>query len=588
VTAYAEAVLSGSEIAGPHVRAACRRHMRDLEEGGKRGLAFDAEAADRVFRFFSKVLRLSEGQFEDRPFELHPSQAFILGSIFGWKQADRTRRFRRAYVEQGKGNGKSPLAGGIGLYGMAADGEPGAQVYSAGSKKDQAAILFGDAVKMARKVPSLAKRITFAGNDPHVWNMAMLGAPQAGAFFRPVSREAGRHGSGPRPHMALVDELHEHPDRTVMEILERGFKFRRQPLLFMITNSGTDRNSVCFEEHTHAVAVAHGDKQDDTTFSYVCALDEGDDPLEDPTCWRKVNPLLGTVLTEDYLAGVVAQAKAIPGKLNAILRLHFCQWTNAETAWISRQAWEACEDPELKIEDFDRQRCWAGLDLSATKDLTAKVLVFEDGETDDGKPCFAAFAQGYTPKDTLAQRALLDKAPYEVWERQGFLTATPGSVVRYDHVAADLVDDQARFDLVQVAYDRFLIKTFEQVLGDMGAELPLIEHGQGLTQRQGCPPDCDKAHRHRPMPLWMPGSITALEELILEQRIRFHVNPALRSAVASARFFTSPAGLRRFEKQKPGGRIDLAVALAMAAGAATANARVKAPEYQMFFLGRAA
>jgi phage terminase large subunit-like protein len=562
--------------------------MRDLQHGHERGLTFDREAADRVFRFFRAVLRLSEGQFEDRPFELHPSQRFILGSIFGWKRADGTRRFRRAYVEQGKGNGKSPLVGGVGLYGMAADDEPGAQIYAAGSKKDQANILFQDAVKMARKAPSLARLITFAGNDPNVYNLSMLGGKQAGAFFRPVSRETGRKGSGPRPHMALVDELHEHPDRTVMEMLERGFKFRRQPLLFMITNSGTDRNSVCYEEHTHAVAVAHGDKEDDTTFSYVCALDEGDDPLEDPSCWRKVNPLLGTILTEEYLAGVVAQAKAIPGKLNGILRLHFCIWTDAETAWISRQAWDACEDPKLNIDDFSGRRCFAGLDLSATKDLTAKALVFEDGFNNEGKPCFAAFAHGYTPNATLAQRALLDKAPYELWARQGFLTDTPGSVVRYDHVAADLVDDQSKFDLAQVAYDRFLIKHFEQALDEMGATLPIIEHGQGLSQRQGCPPDCNKAHKHTPMPLWMPGSITSLEELILERRIRFHVNPALRSAVAAARFFTSPAGLRRFEKNKPGGRIDLAVALAMAVGAATGGVRIRPREYQMFFLGRAA
>jgi phage terminase large subunit-like protein len=566
------AVLRGDEVAGPHVRAACSRHMKDLEHGHERGLRFDAEAADRVFRFCSTVLRLSDGQFDDKPFELHPSQKFIVGSIFGWKRTDGTRRFRRAYVEQGKGNGKSPMAGAIGLYGMVADSEPGAQIYSAGSKKEQAAILFADAVKMAKKAPSLDTRITFSGNDPHVWNMAVLGAPQNGAFFRPVSRETGRKGSGPRPHMALVDELHEHPDRTVVDMLERGFKFRRQPLLFMITNSGSDRNSVCYEEHVHAVAVSHGEKEDDTTFSYVCALDEKDDPLEDPRCWKKVNPLLGTVITEEYLAGVAAQAKAIPGKLNGILRLHFCQWTDAETAWISRQAWEACEDPNLDLEDFEGRRCWGGLDLSATKDLTGKVLVFEDGHDDDGKPCFAVFALGYTPKATLAQRALLDKAPYEVWERDGFLKATPGSVIRYDHVAADLVDDAQRFDLAAVAYDRYLIKHFEEAVNNLGASLPLIEHGQGLGQRRGCEPDCTKVHEHTAAPLWMPQSVTDLETLILEGRIRIQVNPALRSAVAAARFFMSPAGLRRFEKNKPGGRIDLAVALAMAMGAAVNGA----------------
>src|SRR5262249_38759863 len=153
-----------------------------------------------------------------------------------------------------------------------------------------------------------------------------------------------------RPHFALCDEVHEHPDRSVMEILERGFKFRRQPLLLMITNSGSDRSSVCWEEHEHAVRVAAGTRTpdgefayvgeaiDDTTFSYVCALDPGDDPLEDESCWPKANPLLGVTITEEYLRDVVRQAKALPGRLNGILRLHFCVWTDAEEAWMSRAA----------------------------------------------------------------------------------------------------------------------------------------------------------------------------------------------------------------------------------------------------------
>jgi phage terminase large subunit-like protein len=394
-------VLSGLEVAGPHVRDACKRHLRDLETGAARGLHFDRQAADRVFRYFRTVLKLNDGQFEDRPFELHPSQQFIVGSVFGWKRADGTRRFQRAYVEQGKGNGKSPMVAGIGLYGMAADGEPGAQIYSAGSTKDQAKVLFSDAVKMADKAPALKKRITFSGIAPNVWNMAILGAPQKVAFFKPVSRDTKKSGSGPRPHMALIDELHEHPDRGTMETLERGFKFRRQPLLFMITNSGTDKNSVCWEEHEHAVKVARGDIEDDTTFSYVCAMDEDDDPINDPSCWKKANPLLGVILTHDYLARVVAQAKALPGKRNGILRLHFCVWTGADKAWIAPETWEACEDPNLRLEDFAGRRCVGGLDLSATKDLTAKALVFEDGEADDGKPTYVAFVHGYTPADTL-------------------------------------------------------------------------------------------------------------------------------------------------------------------------------------------
>ena len=244
-TAYARAVQVGDIIAGPHVRAATKRHLDDLEHGAKRGLRWDVGAAQHILRYCRTVLRLSEGQFDGLPFDPHPSQCFILGSLFGWKRADGTRRFRRAYIEEGKGNGKSPLVGAIGLYGLASDGEAGAEIYSAGATKDQAAILFRDAVKMRNQSPALTKAITPSGGPGREFNLAHL---KSQSFFRPVSRETKKTGSGPRPHFALVDELHEHPDGGVIEILERGFKFRRQPLLVMITNSGTDRQSVCWEE----------------------------------------------------------------------------------------------------------------------------------------------------------------------------------------------------------------------------------------------------------------------------------------------------------------------------------------------------
>lgn len=559
-TAYAQAVSAGKIVAGPHVRASCERHLRDLDEGGARGLAFDKEAAARALGFFPDVLRLSEGQFEGRPFELHPAQAFIVGSIFGWKRADATRRFHRAYIEMGKGSGKSPLAGGIGLYGLVADGEPGAQVFAAAAKMDQARILFNDAVAMVRQSPALEQRLTPTGINP-VNNLAWL---ERGSFFRPVGRDTGKTGSGMRPHFALIDELHEHPSRDTLEMLERGFKFRRQPLLFMITNSGSDRNSVCWEEHAHAVKVAHGEVEDDTTFSYVCALDERDEPLDDPSCWIKANPLLGVTITKEYLAGVAQQAKAIPGKANGIRRLHFCQWTDAETAWIAYDTWAACEDPTMTLDDFEGQECWVGLDLGATKDMTARAMVFHDGETEDGQPKFALFAHGYTPQETLFARENKDHAPYSVWVDQGHLTATPGKIVRFDMVAADLVDLATRFEIMAVAYDRWLIRNFEVTLDEMGVTLPLIEHPQNINRRKDSP-------------LWMPESIDMFEELLLEGRLRVAASPALQSAVMGSTFWASPAGLRRFEKRRATARIDLAVASAMAVGAAMANAEMDAP-----------
>lgn len=560
VAQYARAVVEGREVAGPHVRATCARHLRDLETAHKRGLRYDAEEAARALGFFPDVLRLSEGQFEGIPFKLHPSQAFIVGSLFGWKREDGTRRFRRAYIEQGKGNGKSPLVGGIGLFGLVADREAGAQIYAAAAKRDQAMILFQDAVKMVRQSPLLEERLTPSGVNP-VWSLADL---RKGSFFRPVGRDTGKTGSGLRPHFALLDELHEHPNRDTLEMLERGFKFRRQPLLVMITNSGSDRNSICWEEHEHAVRVAHNEVQDDTTFSFVCSLDEGDDPLTDPTCWRKANPLLGVTLAEKYLEDVVAQARAIPGKMNTILRLHFCVWTDADQAWISREAWEACEDATLRIEDFAGRPCWIGLDLGATQDITGRAIVFEDGVDEEGRPRFALFANGFTPAETLAAREAQDRAPYSVWARAGFLVALPGKVIRFDEIARDLVDLDARFEVEAIAYDRWLIRQLETTLDDLGVTLPLVEHPQGWNRRK----DSE---------LWMPDSIKGIEELILEGRLRIEANPALRSAVASAVMLESPVGLRRFEKRRATGRIDLAVAATMAIGAALSNSAADAP-----------
>lgn len=574
VRAYAEAVVAGVEVAGPHVRAACQRHLDDLADGQERGLWFDYEACQRALSFFPDILRLNGGQFEGIPFRLHPSQAFIVGSIFGWKLGD-VRRFRTAYIEMGKGNGKSPLAGGIGLYAMLADGEPGAQVYAAATKTEQARILFEDAVKMVRQSPALSSRLLLSGSNP----VHTITHTKTSSFFKPISKESGKTGSGPRPHCALVDELHEHPNRDIVEMLERGFKFRRQPLLLEITNSGSDRTTYCFEEHERAVKAAHRrhEPEDlasmDRLFSYVCALDEGDDPLalaEDGSLpvgvWKKANPLLGTILSESYLAGVAADARAVPGKTNGILRLHFCVWTDAESAWMSRETWLAAEDETMTLEDFEGQPCWVALDLGATKDLTALAVVFADGETADGRPRFALFGHGFTPAATLRERAKQDKLPYDRWVERGDVTATPGPVVRNDYVAQHLADMAARFDIQALVYDRWLFNRFEESLDELGLSLPLVEHPQGFK-------------RGKDTELWMPGSVDALETLLLEGRLRVGVNQALRTAVASATFFTSPAGLRRFEKNKAAARIDLAVAAAMVCGAASENPENAPPSY---------
>jgi phage terminase large subunit-like protein len=584
VTAWAQDVVAGAVIQGPHVRNACRRHLQDLIDGPARGLTWDLAAAMRAIRFGPQVCRLNGGQFEGRPFSLQPSQAFKTGSLFGWKRADGTRRFRRAYIEEGKGNGKSPWAAMTGMYGLVADGEKRAEIYAAASKKDQAMVLFRDAVAMVDLSPKLSAGITKQGANP-VWNMTH---PKSASFMRPISSEDGQ--SGPRPSMALCDEVHEHRDGRVLEMLERGFKFRLQPLLVMITNSGTDRNSVCWEEHEHAVRVAAGTREpdaafayvgevlDDTAFSFVCALDPGDDPLTDPSCWAKANPLLDVTISTGYLAGVVDQARQMPGKLNGILRLHFCVWTDAEKAWMGREALEAVLadfDPE---EEHGEKEAYGGLDLSAVKDMTATAFVVETGHTADGKPTFDAWVDAFTPGDTVSARALADKAPYDVWVAQGWLHAPPGKLIRNDFVAAHLMRATTTFQLKQVAYDRHTFKRFEEDCDAIGLSIDFVEHPQG-GKRRAKPTDeqieaAKREGREAPQGLWMPGSIRELEKLILEGRIRLRRSPVLISAMMSAVAVTDVFDNVWFEKRKATNRIDALVALAMAVGAATQSATV--------------
>lgn len=592
INAYAEGVLSGEIVAGPHVRNACRRHFDDLDKGEQRGLYFDVEAADRVFDFFEKVLKLSEGQFEGLPFQLQPSQAFIVGSLFGWKKSDGTRRFRRAYIEQGKGNGKSPVAGGIGLYGLLGDGEAGSQVYAAAAKREQAGILFADAVKMVRAAPALIKRIEFSGGPGREYNMAHHAS---GSFFRPVSRDTGKSGSGPRPFFVLADEVHELPDGKILEMLERGFKFRREPLLFMITNSGSDRNSICWAEHEWAVKVAAGnidavtdptyvgEPLDDTTFSYVCALDQGDDPLNDPSCWAKANPLLGVTITEEYLAGVVAQAKNIPAKQNGILRLHFCVWTDADAAWMSR---EVVEPLMQDFEPEEGSEVWLGLDLSQNRDITALAAVTKTGER-DGKPLFDAWIEAWTPGDTLQSREDRDKIPYTVWEREGYIHAPSGENINYRHVAQTLAEYSQQYSIQMVAYDRYAFRRFEEDVEELGLSLNFVEHPQGGTKK-GKPTDemAKAAERSGKQAegLWFPGSLRMLEDAMLEGRIRFKRNPVLISAMMSAVVDQDRWDNRWLAKQKSINKIDAAVAMVMAFGAANAVHVEKKP-LVMFMAG---
>jgi phage terminase large subunit-like protein len=543
VTKYAQAVSAGKISAGPHVRDACRRHLDDLEKAPARGFFFDQKTAARAIGFYRDILRLNGGEFEGLPYELLAWQCFIVGSLFGWKDADGFRRFRTIYIETGKGSGKSPLAAGIGLYGLMADGEARAEIYAGATKKDQAMILFRDAVAMVDQSPELGSRLKKSGVGPSTWNLAYL---QTGSFFRPISADDGQ--SGPRPHIALLDEVHEHKNGYVIEMLKAGFKFRRQPMMVMITNSGTDKRSVCWNYHDYGAKVAAGQLQDDSFFAYICALDEGEDPFKDEKCWEKVNPSLKHGLPGlKYLREQVHQARGMPSKESTVRRLNFCQWVEAETPWISSDIWFTCA-PELDFDDsiLIGRRCWAGLDLSSTQDLTALALLFEPTAEDPHwrlKPYF------WLPGDGLHEKSDRDRVPYLAWRDAGWLTALPGKAINRLAVAHQLATLSAAYDIQEVGYDRWRIEDFKGMVEQEGLSLPpLMPFGQGYKD--------------------MSPAVDEFERLLLSGNARHDGNPVMTWCAANAVVTNDPAGNRKISKERATGRVDGIVAAIMAAGRA--------------------
>lgn len=540
-TAYAQAVVARTIVAGPHVRDACARHLRDLVDGPSRGLVWDLDAAGRALGYFREVLCLNGGQFEGKPFQVFDWEAFILGSVFGWKSADGFRRFRVAYVETGKGSGKSPLAAGIGLYGLTSDGEARAEIYAAATKKDQAQILFRDAIAMVDHSPQLTGRLAISGAKGKEWNLAHN---KSSSFFRPISADDGQ--SGPRPHIALLDEIHEHKTANVVEMMRAGTKSRRQALIFMITNSGTDKRTVCWEHHDYGVKVSAGQLEDDSFFAYICALDEADDPFKDETCWPKANPSLDAgVPGYKYLREQVTQAQGMPSKESVVRRLNFCQWTEAESPWISGDVWTQCRaEEEFDIESFYGRSGTAGLDLSSTQDLTALVLALDPTPEDPVTRLIPFF---WLPGDGLREKADRDRVPYLAWRDAGFLEALPGRAINKKAVAHRLATLCGLFDIRSVAYDRWRIEDFKAGVEEDGLSLPpLVPFGQGFKD--------------------MAPAVDEYERMLLDRRVRHNGNPVMTWCMANAVVMTDPAGNRKLSKERATGRIDGAVAAVMAIG----------------------
>lgn len=515
VRTYAEGVLGGDIVAGPHVRAACQRHLHDLERGADRGLVWDQDAADYAMEFIS-YLRLPEGEVDESgdvdgdPFVLFGAQQFIVGSIFGWHRTDGTRRFRTAYVEMGKGNGKTPLAAAVGLLGLVGDQEPAAEVYTAGVTRDQAGYLFGDARNMALASKALHSRLQI---DAH--NIA---STKLRGFMRPVSSE-GRSLDQKRVHMALIDEIHEHPTGVVVNKMRAGTKGRRNALIFEITNSGYDRHSICWQHHDYSVKVLDGAIDNDAWFAYVCALDEGDD-WTDPKVWPKVNPGLGVTISHRYLEEQVAEALGMPANENLVKRLNFCVWTEGVSKWLDvlrfKQAAEADEPTPLPR----GREAWGGLDLASTLDLNAFFELAPRADCaveDHAGRCYDLRVLFWIPEEALAARVNRDHVPYDVWERDGWIRTTRGNRADQETIVRDVIAEASRIRIRTVGIDRWNTSWLTPRLQDEG--LDVVEVGQGFatlsTAAKRIEADIAQGlihHDGNPVLTWMVGNAVAEED----------------------------------------------------------------------------
>ena len=526
---YVDNVLSGDQISCRWVRLACERHARDIETGSDRGLFFDNKAAKKAISFFS-LLKHSKGEWAGRPVILEPWQQFIIGSIFGWKREDGLRRFRTGYLETARKSGKTTMVAGIGLYLLLADGEPGAEIFSVATKKDQARLSHSEATRMAKASPAIRKEVTIFRDNIHILNTA--------SKFEPLGADADTM-DGLNVHGALVDEVHAHKTRHVWDVIETATGSRRQPLLFAITTSGFDRRSLCWQQHEYTQKILEQVLDDDTWFGMIYTIDE-DDNWEDEKIWVKANPNLGVSKKWDDMRRLAARAREMPSQLNAFLRLHLDIWTQAETRWIPWDHWIECG----KAVDADGLRgrtCYGGLDLSSNIDVSAFVLVFPPQTNDDDTQILCRF---WIPEDSMIERSNRDRVPYDVWVRQGFIQATPGNVIDYDFILHQIDQDMQDYDVLELAFDRWGATKIQTSLMELGGEDWMVQFGQGFVS--------------------MSPPMKELEKLILGHKIAHGNNPVLSWMASNLVTRMDPAGNIKPDKEKSIEKIDGMVAMIMA------------------------
>jgi phage terminase large subunit-like protein len=401
---------------------------------------FDRKKADRAVAFFERYLKHGIGKYAGAQFLLDPWQAEIIRTIFGTLKDDGTRQISTAYVEIPKKNGKTELAAGIALYLLTADGEPAAEVYGAASCREQAGIVFRAARRMVQMCPPLRKRLEVVGSTKTIVYDA------TDSFYRAISADAGNQ-DGINPSGVIFDELHRQKNADLWDILTLGGDTREQMLTFATTTAGVmDESPLCWSQHEYADQILRGVIKNPSYYPVIYAAGEKDD-WADPKTWAKANPALGSFLKLDKVREAALEAKGNPAALNKFLRFRLNRWVQQETRWIPIDQWDLCAG-KVDRRALRGARCFAGLDLSTSIDLTALALVFphEDGS-------ISILPHFWMPESAVRERAKKDGVPYDRWVESGLIEATSGNTVDYTVVKRRVLEYSKEFDIVECGFD---------------------------------------------------------------------------------------------------------------------------------------
>lgn len=513
---------------------------------------YDKSAADYAVAFIENLCH-TKGTWAGKLFELIDWQEQIIRDLFGTLKPNGYRQFNTAYIEIPKKQGKSELAAAVALLLTCGDGEERAEVYGCAADRQQAAIVFDVAADMVRMCPALSKRVKILASQKR-----LIYTP-TNSFYQVLSAEAySKHGFN--IHGVVFDELHTQPNRKLFDVMTKGSgDARMQPLYFLITTAGTDTHSICYETHQKAKDIIEGRKIDPTFYPVIYGADESDD-WTNPKVWKKANPSLDITVGIDKVKAACESAKQNPGEENAFRQLRLNQWVKQAVRWMPMEKWDKCAF-SVDEDELEGRVCYGGLDLSSTTDITAFVLVFPpslggassvprlgDGfatsccpplDEDDKYIILPYF---WIPEDNLTLRVNRDHVPYDVWERQGFLQTTEGNVVHYGFIEKFIERLGERFNIREIAFDRWGAVQMVQNLEGMG--FTVVPFGQGFKD--------------------MSPPTKELMKLVLEQKIAHGGHPVLRWNMDNIYIRTDPAGNIKADKEKSTEKIDGAVATIMA------------------------